>query len=268
MPLRDGIADDPRRMIPLTADQAVRLQLNQEHNIDPAGLVGVFDRPRFEVWTGVTYGPMQPMQSLEWLYLWLACVLDTSLCSMRVDQAVVDSGLVKPMFGRGTMAVPGPGELAYLTWRLAGHTEDSGKIMEIGVIGHSNAGSKLTDRVAEEIRTWSEQHRNRTVQFGIPPNRHRRLQSEDRPVLPRSAASPVHRRLAVGASTIETYLVTTESDFGSDSPVRRAVPAAAHGGARGASQRRRTSAGPGRSGRAGSAWSARKVGSQPSTVGL
>jgi protein-L-isoaspartate(D-aspartate) O-methyltransferase len=166
VPLRDGIADDPRRIIPLTGDKAVRLQLNQEHTMDPAGLVGVFDRPRFEAWTGVTYGPMQ---SLEWLYLWLACVLDTGLCSMSVVQTVVDAGLVQPMFRSSTMAVPGHGALAYLTWRLTGHTDDGGKIMEVGVIGHGDTAAELTDRVAEEIRTWSAHHRDRTVQFEIPP---------------------------------------------------------------------------------------------------
>jgi protein-L-isoaspartate(D-aspartate) O-methyltransferase len=41
--------------------------------------------------------------------------------------------------------------------------------MEIGVIGHGEAGAALTDRVAEEVRTRSEHHRNRTVQFEIPP---------------------------------------------------------------------------------------------------
>ncbi|MGH3885393.1 MAG: hypothetical protein ACRDSZ_02300 [Pseudonocardiaceae bacterium] len=166
VPLRQGIADDPRRRIPLTADQAVKLQLNQEHTIDPAGLVGVFDRLRFEAWTGIAFGPMQ---SLEWLYLWLACVLDTSLCSMSVEQAAIDACLVEPMFRRATMAVPGQRELAYLTWRLAEHAEGGGKIMEIGVIGHSDTGAGLSDHVAQEVRTWSEQHRNRTVQFEIPP---------------------------------------------------------------------------------------------------
>jgi hypothetical protein len=34
VPLRNGIADDPRRRIPLTADKAVKLQLNQEHAIN------------------------------------------------------------------------------------------------------------------------------------------------------------------------------------------------------------------------------------------
>ncbi|MCK2245208.1 MULTISPECIES: methyltransferase, FxLD system [unclassified Crossiella] len=166
VPLRSGIADDPRRRIPLTADNAVTLQLHQEHAINPAELMGVLTLPRFEAWTGVTFGPMQ---SLEWLYLRLACVLDASLCSLFVDPAAVEAGLVKPMFRAYTMAVPGEGELAYLTWRRAGHTENGGKIMEIGVIGHSAAGSAFADHVAGEVRTWGEQQRIPTVQFEISP---------------------------------------------------------------------------------------------------
>nr|WP_225954535.1 methyltransferase, FxLD system [Kibdelosporangium phytohabitans] len=165
VPLRNGVADDPRRVIPVTADRTVLLQLYQEHTMDPAGVVGVLDRPRSEVWTGVTY---RPRESLEWLYLWLACVLDTSLCLLRVDPAAVDSGLVSPMFAQTTMAIPGPGGLAYLTWRLVDRTEDGGKIMEVGVVGHGVAGAELSGRVAEEIHAWSERYRHCTVQFEIP----------------------------------------------------------------------------------------------------
>jgi hypothetical protein len=85
VPLREGTADDPRRWIPLTGDRAVRLLFNQEHTIDPVGLVGVFERPRFETWTGVTYAPMQ---SIEWLYLWLACVAEPE------KQLVIGRGLL------------------------------------------------------------------------------------------------------------------------------------------------------------------------------
>jgi protein-L-isoaspartate(D-aspartate) O-methyltransferase len=123
--------------------------------------------PRFEARTGVTYGPKQ---SLEWLYLWLASVLDTGLCSMSVEQAAVDADLVNPMFRSTTMmAVPSHGTLAYLTWRLTGHTENGGKIMEGGVIGHGDTAAELTDRVADQVRTWSTHHRDRTVQFEILP---------------------------------------------------------------------------------------------------
>lgn len=165
IPLR-GIGDDPRRKIPLTTDQTVILQLNQEHTIDPAGLMEIFDRPRHEAWTGVTYGPMQ---SVEGLYLWLTCVLATGLCSMRVDQTAVDAGLVQPMFGWGAMAVPADDGIAYLTWRTIGHTEDGGKIVEVGVIGHGTTGAELVDRIAAEIRTWDAHHRSRTCWFELAP---------------------------------------------------------------------------------------------------
>jgi protein-L-isoaspartate(D-aspartate) O-methyltransferase len=188
VPLRNGIADDPRRRIPLTADRSVTLLLNQEHTINPAELMGVFDRPRFEAWTGVLFGRMQ---SLEWLYLWLACVLDTSLCSLSVAPAAIDAGLVEPMFGASTMAVPAERELAYLTWRLAGQTEGGGKIMEVGVIGHGDAGAALSGHLADEISTWDDQHRNRTAQFEIPST------SASDPQARRFVLDRPHRGLAV-----------------------------------------------------------------------
>lgn len=165
IPLR-GIADDPRRRIPLTTDEIVNLQLNQEHTIDPADLTAIFDHPRYEAWTGVTY---EPMRSLESLYLWLTCVLDTGLCSMRVGRTAVGSGLVQPMFGCGAMAVPADDGLAYLTWRTVGCTEDGGKLVEVAVIGHDDTGAGLVERVATEIRTWDAQHRGQTCRFELAP---------------------------------------------------------------------------------------------------
>jgi protein-L-isoaspartate(D-aspartate) O-methyltransferase len=42
MPLRGGIADDPRRVVPLTADVSVTLHAHQDQTVDPAPLAGVF----------------------------------------------------------------------------------------------------------------------------------------------------------------------------------------------------------------------------------
>ncbi|NKQ55623.1 methyltransferase, FxLD system [Amycolatopsis sp. K13G38] len=165
VPLRDGIADDPRHTITLTADKAVTLHLNQEHTVDPARLAGVFDQPRTEAWTGVTFGPMK---SMEWMYLWLACTQDSGLCRVTVEQSAVDSGLVNPMFQWGAMAVVGDRELAYLTWRAAEGARDRRERAEIGVIGHGPTGTVLADQVAEEIQTWSEKFRDRHVRFEIP----------------------------------------------------------------------------------------------------
>lgn len=163
VPLRNGAADDPRRTAALTTDDAVTVRLNQEHCIDPAGLVGVLARSRYEAWTGVLFGPGA---SLEWMYLWLACTLDTGVCSMSVDQKAIDAGLITPMFRSSTMAVPGEQELAYLTWRVTDRTDD-GKTVEIGVIGHSDKGAGLCERVAAEIAFWDQQYRHRSADFGI-----------------------------------------------------------------------------------------------------
>lgn len=165
VPLREGIADDPRRMIALTADGTVRLHLNQEHTVDPARLAGVLEQPRSEGWTGVTFGPME---SVEWLYLWLACTLDKNLCRMGVEQSAVDSGLVDPMFRWGAMAAVGDGELAYLTWRAAEGASDRRERAEIGILGHGPSATRLVEHLVDEIRVWDEIFQHREVRFEIP----------------------------------------------------------------------------------------------------
>jgi protein-L-isoaspartate(D-aspartate) O-methyltransferase len=168
VPLRDGIADDPRRMIALTADNTVTLHLNQEHTVDHAALAGVLDQPRTEAWTSVTFGRMD---SLEWLYLWLACTQAGRLCRMAVQPSAVDSGLVDPMFPASAMTVVGDGQLAYLTWRAAEGASDRRERAEVGVIGHGRAAAALTRHVAEAIQAWDDKHRQQGSRFEIPVNR-------------------------------------------------------------------------------------------------
>lgn len=108
-----------------------------------------------------------PRQSLEWLYLWLTCVLDGGLCSMTVQDGVLDAGLVDPMFRWGAMAVASDRELAYLTWQPVPDVPD--RVMRTGVIAHGPRAADLAHRVAAEIQTWDERFRHRTVRFEIPP---------------------------------------------------------------------------------------------------
>ncbi len=165
MPLR-GIADDARRMVPLTSDGAVTLQANTEQTVDAAALAGVLDQARSEAWTGVTFrGP----ESMEWMDLWLTCAMDNALSRMPVEQSAIDSGLVKSQFPWGCMAVTEKGDLAYLTLRPAGRAADGGQLYEVGVIGHGPGGDELTGRVITEIRTWDQNYRSRAVQFAIQP---------------------------------------------------------------------------------------------------
>lgn len=165
VPLRDGVADDPRRAIALTADQSVTVHLNQEHDIDPAVLAGVLDRPRSEAWTGVAFGSGE---SLEWLFLWLACTQVGRLCRMASQPAAVEAGVVDPMFPGSALAVVDGGELAYLTWRAAEGAADRRERAEVGVIGHGTAADTLTERIAEAIRLWGSTFRQRSVRFEIP----------------------------------------------------------------------------------------------------
>lgn len=168
VPLRNGIADDPRHVLTLTADKAVTLHLNQEQAVDPERLADVFDQPRTAAWTGVAFGPME---SLEWLFLWLACTQAGRLCRMSAQPSAVDSGLVDPMFPASALAVVGEGDLAYLTWRAADGASDRRERAEVGVIGHGPAGAALAGRVAEAIRVWDSTHRQRRVRFEIPTDR-------------------------------------------------------------------------------------------------
>lgn len=167
MPLR-GIGDDSRRVIDLTGTGEVTLQTHKDnaHATDADALAGVFDTPRREVWTGVHF---VPMESFEWLDLWLACRLSNPIMRMEVEPAAKDSGLVKPMFPAVAMATTAAdGSLAYLTIRAVEPGPDGGRRYEVGVIGHGASGQQLAEQVGTEITTWDQGFRSRSVRFAIP----------------------------------------------------------------------------------------------------
>jgi protein-L-isoaspartate(D-aspartate) O-methyltransferase len=164
MPLRGGIADDPRRIVPLTPDGTVTLQAHQDQNVDPAALVGILGRPRIDAWTGVLFAAPE---SVEWLDLWLACTLDNALCRMPVQRPAIDSGLVRPAFGWGAMATTSEGNLAYLTLRPAPKASDGTSMNEVGVVAHGPESDELARQVAEQIRTWDQKYRSRTAQIHV-----------------------------------------------------------------------------------------------------
>lgn len=167
MPLR-GIGDDSRRVIDLTGTGEVTVQTHKDNAdaTDADALAGVFDMPRHEVWTGVHF---VPMESFEWLDLWLACRLANPIMRMEVAATAKDSGLVTPMFPAVAMATTtSDGSLAYLTIRPAIPGPEGGRRYEVGVIGHGAGGEELAERVGTEITTWDQGFRSRTVRFAIP----------------------------------------------------------------------------------------------------
>ncbi|GIH15771.1 methyltransferase, FxLD system [Rugosimonospora africana] len=179
MPLRGGVAD-PYRMVPLTTDRSVLLETHQEQDIDAAALAGVLERPGVELGTGV---PVGPAESLEWLYLWLACALPNAVSRLTATPDAPGSGLVRPAPAPGPLGTVEGGSLAYVallpsrsgSWRGARRAEpDRSKgpapdRREIGVVGHGPDADRLAHRMADQVRLWARDHRAGTAEFELQP---------------------------------------------------------------------------------------------------
>ncbi|ELS54401.1 methyltransferase, FxLD system [Streptomyces viridochromogenes] len=166
MPLRRGIADDDRRVIPLSTDGTVRLQAPAGLNIDAGALTGVLDQPRTEEWTGMT---VRAMESPEWMELFLTCSLPSGLIRMLFPQSAKGTLLTEDPYPSST-AVVDKGAVTYLARRLSEkRTPEGGKLWEFGVIGHGPGSDELAAKVADAIRTWDREYRSREATFEIQP---------------------------------------------------------------------------------------------------
>jgi protein-L-isoaspartate(D-aspartate) O-methyltransferase len=166
MPLRQGIADDPRVFVPLTADGSVQLVTNGDQKVRADALVDVLHQPRTDTWTGVNFrGP----ESAEWLELWLTCTMPNGLSRMPAQSAALDNGLLTAPYESST-AVFEDGALTYLTRRTAKKkAADGATLYEFGVIGHGPGAEKLAEQVAEQTRLWGREYRSREVEFELQP---------------------------------------------------------------------------------------------------
>ncbi len=133
MPLRQGIADDPRRFVELTDDGSVTLVTNGDQAVDAEALAGVLAQTRTEAWTGVNFrGP----ESAEWMELWL----DLHHAERAQPDARHPRGH-RPRRGHrpyaSSTATFEGGTLTYLTRRTAAKkAPDGATLYEFGVIGH------------------------------------------------------------------------------------------------------------------------------------
>ncbi|WP_405881775.1 methyltransferase, FxLD system [Streptomyces sp. NBC_01136] len=166
MPLRRGIADDDRRVIPLSTDGAVRLQAPAGLNIDADALAGVLDQPHTEEWTGMT---VRAMESPEWMELFVTCSLPSGLIRMLFPQSAKGTLLTEDPYPSST-AVVDKGTVTYLARRLSKEkTPEGDRLWEFGVIGHGPGSDELVARVADAIRTWDRDYRHREATFEIQP---------------------------------------------------------------------------------------------------
>ncbi|SHH35163.1 protein-L-isoaspartate(D-aspartate) O-methyltransferase [Streptomyces sp. 3214.6] len=166
MPLRRGIADDDRRVIPLSTAGAVRLQAPAGQSIDADALAGVLEQPRTEEWTGMT---VQAMESPEWMELFVSCSVPSGLVRMLFPKEAKGTVLTEDPYPSSTAAVD-KGAVTYLTRRLSDKkTSDGGKLWEFGVIGHGPGSDELAAKVADAVRTWDREYRDREATFEIRP---------------------------------------------------------------------------------------------------
>ncbi|MFF3558118.1 methyltransferase, FxLD system [Streptomyces tsukubensis] len=164
MPLRRGIADDDRRVIPLSADGTVRLQAPAGQHIDADALTRVLEQPRTEEWTGVT---VRAMESPEWMELFLTCSLPSGLIRMLFPQSAKGGLLTEDPYPSSTAAVE-KGAVTYLARRLLEkRTPEGGKLWEFGVIGHGPGSEELAAKVADAVRAWDREYRGREATFEI-----------------------------------------------------------------------------------------------------
>jgi protein-L-isoaspartate(D-aspartate) O-methyltransferase len=163
MPLRGGIAGDPRREIPLAGDGSVLLAIHQDQDVDDEALSGVLSTPPTAEWTGVTHS-FSGDESPEWLLLWLTCTLSAPLSQMSTGRQAISEGLVAPLFARGSIAVAEGSSVAYLTARRGPDGTH-----EVGVIGHGPRGGELAREAAAQVRAWDRGYRGATARFTIQP---------------------------------------------------------------------------------------------------
>lgn len=180
MPLRQGIADDPRVLVPLDRDNTVTLVTNGDQKVDPDALSDIFRQPRTEVWTDVTFrGP----ESAEYLELWLACAMPNGLSRMPAKNEAIEKGLVTAPYPSSTAVFEG-GTLTYLTRRPYAKKAPTAP----------PCTSSASSATAPIVRCSPETSRIRSAPGTVTSGRstsHSRSNSSTRPRSPRSpAASP------------------------------------------------------------------------------
>ncbi|WP_433259335.1 hypothetical protein ACQPYK_49915 (plasmid) [Streptosporangium sp. CA-135522] len=150
VPLRKGICDDIRTLVPMTGEGNVRLETYSEQLVDREAMPTVLDEPAHKIYTAVKF---RQGSSWQWVYLWLACVLPNGLARMPGQRP----GFT-PHFAWGSMAALDGDTLAYLTVREGEDSES--RFWEIGVIGHGPNAAALAEQVATAIGEWDRDYGN------------------------------------------------------------------------------------------------------------
>jgi protein-L-isoaspartate(D-aspartate) O-methyltransferase len=117
---------------------------------DPHRLDNAVTTPRHELWTGVTVGVQELIDTLQ---MAMAISLP-GFCTMAVDKDL-DTGLVAPVNKRFALAAVEDDSFAYLVTR---RTEDN-KHVEYGVHALGPQAKQLADKIADVLRDWKANRR-------------------------------------------------------------------------------------------------------------
>ncbi|MFJ6214508.1 methyltransferase, FxLD system [Streptomyces sp. NPDC092296] len=147
-----GSAAHNEELLLIAGTPEIGLRFDDGLPSDPSLLDNAVTTPRFEVWTGVTIGVSELLDTLQ---MHLAITLP-GFCIMVVDPDL-DSGIVAPTNkGFALAAVDGEGRtFAYLTTR---RTEDNTHV-EFGVHALGPDAAAFAETIAGHLRDWADEHR-------------------------------------------------------------------------------------------------------------
>ncbi|MFJ9523120.1 methyltransferase, FxLD system [Kitasatospora sp. NPDC101801] len=146
--MQGGGAHDERLV--LLRGEEVGLRFDEDPVPDTSGLEGVLDQPKVEVWLSVEVGEQEPLDSL---FLWL--VMDRRFGQLSVNPKL-DTKTVTPANKMACPAVVDGASLAYLSLRKV--AEEPARY-ELGAAGHGPEAGRLTEVIAEQVKTWDTTHR-------------------------------------------------------------------------------------------------------------
>lgn len=133
----------------INTDGQVALHWDADQNIVPTALRGTLAQSKFEIWTGITVGPSDPLDGI-WLQM---TATEPNVCRIAATPAAVEAGVCTPGFPARSPALIEASSLAYFTYRQAPGADET--VSELGAIGHGPLGHALANRLAQRITEWN-----------------------------------------------------------------------------------------------------------------
>lgn len=145
-----GSSAHKEELLLVTGTEEIVLRFDDGLPVDPSELDNAVRTERVELWTGVTIGLSELIDTLQ---MHLAITLP-GFCTMTVAPDL-DSGIVAPANKRWALAAVEGGTFAYLTIR---RTEDD-KHVEYAVHALGTDARNFAEKVAGHLRDWARERR-------------------------------------------------------------------------------------------------------------